>query len=156
MNIHDFGPYVSEAVEAPKAASTTSQNNCPICWNEVGKTNVAISPCGHTFCLTCLIDWQRRSNSCPVCRTRLMPEGDDISADAANEADAADAADAAFTQIPIPYINFLGITPYNILFSPTTIRGQFDQGRQIRLGGYIQGLLGDPEAELLDDIYQPI
>ena len=27
--------------------------------------------CGHTFCQDCIVDWRKKTNQCPMCRTRI-------------------------------------------------------------------------------------
>lgn len=41
--------------------------NCPLCLNERNET--ISTPCGHLFCLECLIEWMRVKSECPMCRT---------------------------------------------------------------------------------------
>ena len=41
--------------------------NCPLCLNERNET--ICTPCGHLFCLECLIEWMRVKSECPLCRT---------------------------------------------------------------------------------------
>ena len=42
--------------------------NCPLCLNERNET--ICTPCGHLFCLECLVEWMRVRSECPLCRTR--------------------------------------------------------------------------------------
>ena len=47
------------------------KNSCAICLEqqEHDQTkNLATTPCGHTFCLTCLLGHLKYNNSCPLCR----------------------------------------------------------------------------------------
>ncbi|KAJ7426350.1 E3 ubiquitin-protein ligase Topors-like protein [Willisornis vidua] len=46
------------------------QWGCPICCNAL--SDVAYwMPCGHQFCLGCILRWVRQSCSCPLCRTPI-------------------------------------------------------------------------------------
>ena len=50
------------------------ENICSICLEkqENGqKNNIATTPCGHTFCLSCLISHLKYNNSCPLCRAPI-------------------------------------------------------------------------------------
>ena len=43
---------------------------CSICFNKIGERNNCVTPCGHLFCFTCIIEVIRHdSNSCPNCRS---------------------------------------------------------------------------------------
>jgi len=55
------------------------ESECSICYNKIGERNNCITPCGHTFCLTCIIEVIRRDcNTCPNCRTLLTEEPNEI------------------------------------------------------------------------------
>jgi hypothetical protein len=41
--------------------------NCPLCLNERNET--ICTPCGHLFCLECLVEWMKVKSECPMCRT---------------------------------------------------------------------------------------
>lgn len=49
---------------------------CSICYEKMGETNVCTTSCGHTFCMTCIIKMVKNnsssSNSCPLCREQLV------------------------------------------------------------------------------------
>lgn len=45
-----------------------NNNECSICFEPVGDTNVAITECGHKFHLSCYKKWSKKS--CPMCRTK--------------------------------------------------------------------------------------
>ena len=47
------------------------QNTCPICIDilTVKKdSEVGILICGHSGCRSCLVDWQKIKDECPICR----------------------------------------------------------------------------------------
>ena len=50
------------------------QEECCICYNELQKTNVTTTPCGHSFCFQCIIKCLDRNNTCPYCREVLREE----------------------------------------------------------------------------------
>ena len=47
-------------------------NECSICFESVGDTNVAITECNHTFHLSCYKYWTK--DTCPMCRTTTAKE----------------------------------------------------------------------------------
>jgi hypothetical protein len=58
--------------------SEIEELECSICYNKIGEKNNCTTSCGHSFCLTCIIEVIRRdNNSCPNCRTALFTEEDD-------------------------------------------------------------------------------
>lgn len=44
--------------------------DCCICLQNIGSKNPACktTSCGHTFHVDCLLEWRKRSSSCPICR----------------------------------------------------------------------------------------
>lgn len=49
-------------------AANGNNNTCSICLNTINDPAVA-NNCLHSFCQSCIVEWARRSNQCPVCRT---------------------------------------------------------------------------------------
>ena len=47
---------------------------CPVCMEAPGTTNVAITACGHKFCMSCLLSSLKTRNTCPTCRAEIEPE----------------------------------------------------------------------------------
>ena len=51
---------------------------CAICYETLGNTNVCTTPCGHKFCMTCIVKMVKNgsssSNSCPLCRKQLIEQ----------------------------------------------------------------------------------
>jgi len=53
-------------------------SDCPICLNTLQKDlsnnyiNIAITSCGHIFCLACIVEHSKRSVSCPLCRNEFL------------------------------------------------------------------------------------
>ncbi len=43
---------------------------CPVCYSDP-QVNAACPPCGHVCCLQCLVEWSKRSSTCPVCVTKF-------------------------------------------------------------------------------------
>ena len=50
------------------------ENKCCICYKNIGKQNVIITNCNHTFHSTCLLKWTNKNKSCPLCRNNLYDE----------------------------------------------------------------------------------
>lgn len=52
------------------------KKECPICYEELGHTNITTTSCGHSYCTSCFIKLIRNnssgSNSCPMCRFKLF------------------------------------------------------------------------------------
>ena len=50
------------------------ENSCAICLEQQEREqtkNLATTPCGHTFCLTCLLSHLKHNNTCPLCRAPI-------------------------------------------------------------------------------------
>uniref|UniRef100_A0A8C0EIG8 RING-type domain-containing protein n=1 Tax=Bubo bubo TaxID=30461 RepID=A0A8C0EIG8_BUBBB len=45
---------------------TETEQICPIC-HDVPRSNTYAMPCGHRFCLGCILRWVRRKPECAVC-----------------------------------------------------------------------------------------
>lgn len=53
--------------------SPLNENQCPVCYTEIGNDSNYTLECNHTFHTECAIQWFRRGNSsCPLCR-RVNP-----------------------------------------------------------------------------------
>jgi len=58
---------------AAAAAPEPEVDVCPVCMEVPGTTNVAITACGHKFCMSCLLSSLRKKNTCPTCRAEIEP-----------------------------------------------------------------------------------
>jgi len=58
----EFLDGLNERIEDAKA------NPCPICVDDIGEGRMAITVCGHVFCIDCIKSWFGTHNSCPACR----------------------------------------------------------------------------------------
>jgi len=64
-----------------------TQQECCICYDELQKTNVTTTPCGHSFCFRCIIKCLDRNNTCPYCRQVLREEEEESDEDESDEED---------------------------------------------------------------------
>jgi len=62
--------YTVPAIRSRVADRSTGQQ-CPICFEDIMESNVAVLPCAHTFHEACIGRWTRQNASCPVCRFDL-------------------------------------------------------------------------------------
>lgn len=46
-------------------------SSCIICFDEIPKNNVTVTPCMHVFCKDCIIPWIREYKNCPTCRANV-------------------------------------------------------------------------------------
>jgi hypothetical protein len=63
----------SEELKAPHSEVYVSEN-CPICMEKIGKTNVTTMLCGHQTCSGCFARniIESQSNQCPMCREKVF------------------------------------------------------------------------------------
>jgi hypothetical protein len=47
----------------------SEEHDCSIC--TMARSNIK-TRCGHLFCMSCMMEWTRRSEDCPLCRGNLM------------------------------------------------------------------------------------
>ena len=63
-----------EEYKEDKQKEYKEENSCAICLEQQEREqtkNLATTPCGHTFCLTCLLSHLKHNNSCPLCRAPI-------------------------------------------------------------------------------------
>jgi len=44
--------------------------SCPICFEQIAK--IGITDCNHKFCFMCVYNWTLKTQSCPICRTKII------------------------------------------------------------------------------------
>ena len=68
------GHYTSEIFQCePAPAISLEEQTCCVCLDTLtlGNKNTTITPCGHTYHLSCLLSSLRNKNLCPMCRGSL-------------------------------------------------------------------------------------
>ena len=53
-------------------SETSTSDNCSICINALGDTNICTLDCGHSFHYSCVFRWNSQHQSCPMCRNQLV------------------------------------------------------------------------------------
>ena len=70
------GPKEAAIAVPPKKSQTKvvpkDNEACPICMDAIGNTNCAKTSCGHSFCLSCIIECLNTNHVCPLCRKDIM------------------------------------------------------------------------------------
>lgn len=61
------------------APTEYTNNECSICYDELGTKNTCTTPCGHQFCFNCMITALNHNNTCPCCRNVLKEEQEENS-----------------------------------------------------------------------------
>ena len=70
------GPKEAAIAVPPRKSQTKvvpkDNEACPICMDAIGNTNCAKTSCGHSFCLSCIIECLNTNHVCPLCRKDIM------------------------------------------------------------------------------------
>ena len=61
-----------EATSAAVRERLVASSCCLVCYEEIQLAKVVTKCCKHAFCEPCMIAWQRRSTSCPMCQEQLV------------------------------------------------------------------------------------
>ncbi|OXU26972.1 hypothetical protein TSAR_008793 [Trichomalopsis sarcophagae] len=59
-----------EIMTEAKEFESVSSSRCQLCLEKISDTT---TPCGHLFCWSCLAEWLRARNRCPLCRESVAP-----------------------------------------------------------------------------------
>jgi len=70
-----FGPsgYTIYNAQQPKENNAITENNCPICLNNLDSNEFIMTPCKHLYHYYCLDEWMKQKAECPICKTQLPP-----------------------------------------------------------------------------------
>jgi hypothetical protein len=102
-----------EAMSVPDTPSIMAQQNttvyasddneCVICYEEIGKTNNCVTPCGHAFCFRCLVAAMTTKNTCPCCRSELfvLPNEEEEEEDDYEESDDEESVTSNDSFVPV-------------------------------------------------------
>jgi hypothetical protein len=106
-------------------------NECAICYEEIGKTNQCVTPCGHEFCFKCMIKSFQTNDTCPMCRSTYLEKDECLHSDSEDDFDDSDDEtlydDDEYVS-PDQYLYSLdNITQYATLAKPKTITDQLEQ-----------------------------
>lgn len=56
--------------------SSTSQDECPVCLDDMKNKNTLITRCKHEYCICCILDIvflpEMHKRLCPMCRAQLV------------------------------------------------------------------------------------
>lgn len=61
-------------VGKPVELDIKAEDECAICLDSLTKKNIAVTPCGHKFCFTCIAENLNVSKNCPMCREKIGVE----------------------------------------------------------------------------------
>lgn len=53
---------------------STTDNECPICYETISSVNNCVTTCNHSFCLNCILRCSKSSNCCPICRSEFLED----------------------------------------------------------------------------------
>lgn len=73
--------------------TNTTEQECCICFENIGSSNNCITPCGHKFCFTCIAKNISYSNVCPFCRYTLIEKNEEDEDEDIDEDDDEDVED---------------------------------------------------------------
>lgn len=62
-------PVAEEGAVSTPAEGKKEQEDCVICMEEI--KNKGTIGCQHLFCFDCILNWSKRTNSCPVCKRKF-------------------------------------------------------------------------------------
>jgi hypothetical protein len=86
-----------ELIETKQVDPLSLEEECCICYENIGTKNNCVTECGHKFCFKCLAMSMTRSNACPCCRQPLMdePDADDDEEESEYDEEEDDASDVS-------------------------------------------------------------
>ena len=129
--------------------STTSSNECCICYEMIGERNNCVTECGHSFCLKCLVTAMSHNVACPCCRTPLVEsppieESDDEEEESDIDDDFIDEEEDACIEDIVERIQKKGITMLDVV---SILLDRYSQKDQKYTDDYIMSI-----NDSIDDI----
>ena len=104
---------------------------CAICYEEIGKTNQCVTPCGHEFCVKCMIKSFQTNETCPLCRSTYLEEDECLQSDSEDDFDDSDDEtiyDDDGYESPNQYLYSIdNITQFTTLAKPIIIVDKLEQ-----------------------------
>ena len=64
-------PAKAVAPTAPAPRPTIEASECPICKEPLGTITTCTTPCGHQYCMECLVTHMQTKTNCPLCRAEI-------------------------------------------------------------------------------------
>ena len=83
---HELANLLSENQIKMNKKKLFKNDECSICYDQLGEKNNCTTPCGHVFCFECMMQALNRNNLCPCCRAPLKEEPEE-SEDESDEED---------------------------------------------------------------------
>ena len=83
---HELANLLSENQIKMNKKKLFKNDECSICYDQLGEKNNCTTPCGHIFCFECMMQALNRNNLCPCCRSPLKEEPEE-SEDESDEED---------------------------------------------------------------------
>jgi len=71
---HELANLLSENQIKMNKKKLFKNDECSICYDQLGEKNNCTTPCGHIFCFECMMQALNRNNLCPCCRAPLREE----------------------------------------------------------------------------------
>lgn len=94
MNVlekHELANLLSENQIKMNKKKLFKNDECSVCYDQLGDKNNCVTPCGHTFCFQCMMSCLNYKNTCPICREVLQEEvSDEVSEEFSEEEDESD------------------------------------------------------------------
>jgi hypothetical protein len=103
------------ATRTSMSAMVPNVGDCAICYTPLpARLNHVFTPCGHLFCVKCLLSWWELSTTCPMCRGEIATfDAENVAENSRDAHDAHDAHDAdGWIQAPANAIEISSMDRY--------------------------------------------
>lgn len=69
------GCHLERCIGLTRCSEHSSEEECPVCYDQMTHNNSYETPCGHRFHMNCLIKWRDEAQTtCPMCRNRIFAD----------------------------------------------------------------------------------